>query len=169
LENKDYVATAQRAAEFILSRLKDEQGRLTHTYAGGAAKGGAYLDDYAFLVAGLLALHRATGDAHCLDEADRLTAEQIELFWDREAGGFYFTAGDHEELIARSKQGVDSAVPAGNAVAALNLIALAAALEKPEYQDYAERTVAAFGGLAARAPLAVPTLARARAALLQTD
>jgi uncharacterized protein YyaL (SSP411 family) len=165
LKEDRFIAAAERAAEFILARMRDEKGRLAHVFAAGATKPGAYLDDYTHTVAGLLALHRATGEAKWLDAADALTKTQIELFWDQEAGGFYFTAGDHEELIARSKQGVDSATPSGNAVAGLNLIALAAALEKPEYLEYAKKTIATFGGLSERAPLAVPTMARATVAL----
>ncbi|MBX3414896.1 MAG: thioredoxin domain-containing protein [Pirellulales bacterium] len=162
LDRDEYLATAKRAAEFVLAKLRGDDGRLAHVYAGGSAKAGAYLDDYTNLVAGLIALHRATGDARWLDEADALTRKQIELFWDTETGGFYFTSGDHEDLLARSKRGVDSATPAGNGVAALNLIALAQLRDQPDYLDYARKTIAAFGGLAERAPSAVTTLARAR-------
>ena len=88
------------------------EGRLLHTYSGGQAKLNAYVDDYAFLIDGLIALHRATGDQKWLDAADRLTAKQIELFADESAGGFYFTADDHEQLIHRSKSFGDEAVPA---------------------------------------------------------
>jgi uncharacterized protein YyaL (SSP411 family) len=165
-KNPDYTIAAVRAAEFVLANLRTKEGRLLRTYGGGKAKLNAYLDDYAFFIDSLIAIHRATGEARWLKTADELMARQIELFWHADSGGFFFTSNDHEELIARSKDPVDSAIPSGNAVAADNLVYLATALGKPEYLDRAEKTIIPFAAILERAPAAMPRLAQALAALL---
>ena len=129
LEEDRYIQAAARAADFVMANLRTPVGRLQRSFAGGQAHHNAYLDDYAFLVDGLLALHQATADGRWLAAAEELTRTQIDLFWDDAQGGFYFTSDDHEELLARAKDPVDSALPSGNAVAASNLVYLAAALE----------------------------------------
>ncbi|MEE8450646.1 MAG: thioredoxin domain-containing protein [Thermoguttaceae bacterium] len=166
LENPRYTAAAVKAATFVLENLRTEDGRLLRTFAGGRAQLNAYLDDYAFLADGLIALYRATDDRRWLDEADRLTAMQIERFWDDRYGGFFFTSSDHEQLIARSKDPVDSALPSGNAVTVGNLVYLAAVLEKPEYLDRAEKTLAAFAAQFEQTPSGMPRMALSLAAFL---
>jgi len=166
LENPRYTAAAAKAANFVLEKLRTEDGRLLRTFAGGRAQLNAYLDDYAFLVDGLIALYRATDDRQWLDEADRLTATQIERFWDDRYGGFFFTSDDHEQLIARSKDPIDSALPSGNAVTVGNLVYLAAALEKPEYLDRAEKTLAAFATQFEQTPSGMPRMALSLAKFL---
>ncbi len=157
-DDQQYTAAAAKAADFLLANLRDEQG-LLHTYAAGEAKIPAYLDDYAFLVDGLVALHRATGDERWLRAADELTAEQLKLFWDERVGGFYFTSPRHEELFARSKQPTDGVTPAGNSVSAANLLYLAEALAKPEYVQRAEKCFQAASPVLDEHPAAVPQLA----------
>ena len=158
-EQREPVDRAIRAAEFALDKLRTPDGRLLHAYAGGQAKLNAYLDDYAFLVDGLIALHQATDDARWLKAAQELTDKQIELFWDDEQGGFYFTSSDHEELLARSKDPVDSVTPSGNAVAASNLVYLSRALGKPEHLARARKTVEAFAGFLGQNPASMPRMA----------
>ncbi len=160
LQHEPYTAAAGRAAAFVLENLRDGQGRLRRSFAQGAAHLNAYLDDYAFLVAGLIALHQATGEPRWLQAADELTRLQIEQFWDAELGGFYFTSADHEELLARAKDPVDGALPSGNAVAASNLVYLAAKLARPEYLDRAERTLNCFSALLNENPAAAPQMVR---------
>ena len=169
LEKQEYIDRAVRAAEFALEKLRTPDGRLRHAYTAGEAKLNAYLDDYAFLVDGLIALHQATGDARWLEAAGKLTETEIELFWDDAEGGFYFTSSDHEELLARSKDPVDSVMPSGNAVAADNLVYLARALDKPAYLDRARRTVAAFAGFLAQNPAAMPRMAAVWTAISASD
>ncbi|MHC4401441.1 MAG: thioredoxin domain-containing protein [Planctomycetota bacterium] len=166
VEEPRYVEAAEGAATFVLHNLRTRDGRLLRTFSGGQAKLNAYLDDYAFLIDGLIALHEATGRKTWLHEADALMQLQIDLFWDDDGGGFFFTSDDHETLIARSKDPADSALPSGNAVAAGNLVYLAGALDKPEYLDRAEKTFQAFGSLMERAPTAVPRMAVSLAAFL---
>ena len=167
LDEPRYTEAAEDAANFVLQKLRTPEGQLRRTYGGGRAQLNAYLEDYAFLADGLIALHRATGNRQWLEEADRLTAEQIERFWDESRGGFFFTSRDHETLIARSKDPADSAIPSGNAVAAGNLVYLAGELNRPEYLERAEETLEAFAPLLVQSPAAMPRMAVALAALLQ--
>ena len=169
LEKQESIDRAVRAAEFALDKLRTPDGRLLHAYTAGEARLNAYLDDYAFFVDGLIALHQATNDARWLTAARELTETQIKLFWDDAEGGFYFTSSDHEELLARSKHPVDSVMPSGNAVAADNLVYLSRALDKPEYLDRARRTVAAFAGFVAQNPAAMPRMAAVWTAISATD
>jgi uncharacterized protein YyaL (SSP411 family) len=161
LEQPRYTERAAKAADFVLTKLRTPTGRLLRTYTGNDAKLNAYLDDYAFLIDGLLALHEATGEQRWLTAADELMKTQLELFWDDEQGGFFFTSDDHEALIARSKDPVDSALPSGNGVSAQNLVYLAKALNRQEYLDHAEKTVNAFATLLADSPASAPRMALA--------
>jgi hypothetical protein len=166
LDDDRYVETAENAASLMLEKLRNPEGRLLRSFAGGRARLNAYLDDYAFLVDGLIALHRATAKPQWLQEADRLTTTQINLFWDDQRGGFFFTSSDHEILIARTKDPHDSALPSGNAVAVDNLVYLARELDKPEYLDRAETTLRAFAPLLEQMPSGMPRMAASLAAFL---
>jgi uncharacterized protein YyaL (SSP411 family) len=165
LEKPDYIQTAVKSAEFVLKNLRTADGRLLRTYGGGQAKLNAYLDDYAFFVDGLLALHQATGDRRWLTIADELATKQLELFWDDEAKGCFYTSKDHEALLARTKDPVDGAIPSGNAVSAGNLIYLGQALKKADYLDKAEQTVHLFAAFMNQNPAAMPRMAVSLAAL----
>lgn len=167
LRNESYLTAASRAAEFVLAELRTEDGRLERTYGQGKSALNAYLDDYAFLTDGLIALHRATGDEKWLQAAADLTAKQMELFWDEKNGGFYFTSGDHETLLARGRDPVDGVEPAGNSVAASNLVYLGTTLDKPEYLERAKQTVDSAAGLLQQAPGAAPRLCVAYQAWLE--
>jgi uncharacterized protein YyaL (SSP411 family) len=166
LDNQSYIQTAEKAANFVLEKLHTDDGRLFRTFGGDRAQLNAYLNDYAFLIDGLIALHRATGEQRWLQEAQRLTATQIDLFWDQQRGGFFFTSSDHETLIARSKDPTDSALPSGNAVSAGNLVYLAEALDRLDYLDRAQQTIEAFTPLLEQSPAALPRMAVSLAALL---
>jgi uncharacterized protein YyaL (SSP411 family) len=169
LENPAYLDRATRAADFILESMRDNQGRLFRTYTSGQAKLNAYVDDYACVIDGLLALHRATHDTRWLDSANALMEKQLELFWDERAGGFFFTSSDHEELLVRGKQFADDAVPAGNSVSVENLVYLGQVLERPEYLERARQTVLAARSLLGNVPHAAPRLVMASMALLPSE
>jgi uncharacterized protein YyaL (SSP411 family) len=162
-----YIAAAEKAAEFVLQQLRRPDGRLLRTHAGGQAKLNAYLNDYAFLADGLIRLHRATKNDRWVDAAAELTAKQIELFHDEAGGGFFFTSSDHEALLARSKELADNALPAGNSVAALNLIFLATAIQNPDYLPLAEKTIAACVVATQSSPTAAPWMLTAIPALAE--
>jgi uncharacterized protein YyaL (SSP411 family) len=169
LKEERYIAAAAKAADFILTKMTTPDGRLLSSYTAGEARLNAYLDDYAFFVEGLIALHKASGERRWLEAADRLTAKQIELFGDEKAGGFFFTSHDHEALIARGKDPVDSDLPAGNSVAASNLLYLATALDKPAYRQAAEQTLRCAIPILDRSPQLVPRMAVALAEYLETE
>jgi len=152
LKRPDYTAAAEKSAQFILDHMRDDQGHLYRSYRVGQARLNAYLDDYAFLVQGLLALHQATGKQHWLDQARQLADLQVELFWDQQEHGFFFTTHDHEQLIARTKNAYDSAIPSGNSISVRNLILLAELTKDPKYRQYADQTLQLFGRIIKRYP-----------------
>jgi uncharacterized protein YyaL (SSP411 family) len=123
LEEEKYIKAAGRSTEFILSVL-NRNGRLMRYCKDGQVIQKAFLDDYAFTVMALLDLYEASFDTKWLIEAKTLTERMIELFADRNGGGFFLTGKDNEKLIARTKPGSDAVIPSGNSIAALVLLKL---------------------------------------------
>jgi len=154
LQDPGFSAAACRAADFILERLRTPQGRLYRRYREGEAAISGFLEDYAFLVWGLIELYEATFQVRYLEEALRLNQVMIEFFGDEEKGGFYFSGRDNEALIARPKEVYDGATPSGNSVAALNLLRLARMTGKSGLEEKTERLVQAFSAAVAEAPMA---------------
>ncbi|MBI3910165.1 MAG: AGE family epimerase/isomerase, partial [Armatimonadetes bacterium] len=142
LGERRYVDAAVQGAEFVLTHLR-QGGRLLVSWRNGVAKLSAYLDDYAFLAVGLLELHAATGDGRWLAEARALVDTLNQYFWDEDEGGYFFTASDHEALIARVKSPQDNALPSGNAMAARALIRLAEWTGEADYRRRAEQILTA--------------------------
>jgi len=167
LKEPRYIAAAQKAADFVLSKLRDDQGRLKRNYSAGEARLNAYVSDYALVTDGLIRLFAATGDQKWLAAADALTQKQIELFADSAGGGFFFTSSDHEALLARGKELVDTAVPSSNSVSADNLIRLAVLEQKPEYLPRAAKTILAAAATLQSSPSSAPRMAAAVPALLE--
>ena len=124
LEREDYLAVAEKNADFVLTNMRDEDGLLLRSYKDGQAKLNGYLEDYSFLTDGLIELYQATGNLRWLKAAREITDKMIEEFWDEEEGGFFFTGKSHEQLIVRSKDYFDNATPSGNSVAADVLLKL---------------------------------------------
>ncbi len=152
LDDRRYTEAASRAARFVLTSLAAD-GRLLRTCRQGKAHTPGYLDDYAFFVEALIELYEATFDFRWLDEAARLTDDMTARFWDDRGGAFFFTAHDAEQLIVRSKDTRDGAIPSGNSVALMNLLRLAALLDRDDLRDKAARTVQAFAGSINESPL----------------
>ncbi len=144
LNRDDYRTVAETNAEFLVSTMWDGH-RLLHSFKDGAPRFNAYLDDYANLSDGLLALYQLTFDERWLDRSVELVDRMIDQFWDREHGGFYFTANEHEALIARTKEYFDNATPSGNSVAADVLTRLAALLDRTDYREKAEQICRSVG------------------------
>lgn len=155
-DDDEALELAQGAAEFVLANLRDEQGRLFRTFTSGEAKLAGYLDDYALLVDGLIALHQATGESRWLDEAVAVADVQIEFFEDADRGGFYFTASDADQLFARGKSPFDGPLPSGAATTASNLIYLAAAADRPDFAAKAEATLKTLVSRLLEVPAALP-------------
>jgi uncharacterized protein YyaL (SSP411 family) len=124
LGNAEYADAARRCADLLLTALRRD-GRLLRTYKDGVAKLNGYLEDYAFLTDGLLALHEATLEPRWLSEAIVLGGEMVELFWDRATGQFYDTGSDHEQLVVRPRDIADNAIPSGSSAACAVLLRLA--------------------------------------------
>jgi len=121
-QDEKLINTAKKALNFIMNTLRDNNGRLLHRYRDGNADINAFLDDYAFLIWGILELYEATFDTNFLKTAIAMNDEMIKYFWDSYIGGFFFTAEDNEELLTRQKEIYDGAIPSGNSVAMLNLL-----------------------------------------------
>jgi hypothetical protein len=124
LDRRDYALTAKRAADFLLAHLRTPEGRLLHRYREGEAAVPAFLDDYAFLIWGLIELYEAVFDAAYLEAALALNETVFRHFWDSRGGLYYFSADDGEALLVRGKECFDGAIPSGNSVMALNLLRL---------------------------------------------
>jgi uncharacterized protein YyaL (SSP411 family) len=161
LGREDYLDAARACAEFVLSSLRDPAGRLLRTYKDGRAHLGAYLEDHAFLLEALLTLYESSFEARWFAEAQALAETTIERFGDPERGGFYATASDHEELIARRKEVGDHPIPSGNSSAALGLLRLAALTGERRYEAAAEDVFALFAKPATQHPDAFAHLLRA--------
>ncbi len=147
-----YARSAERAVDFIW-RMRDEDGRLLHRFRDGEAAIRMHLDDYAFLVWGLLELYEATFDLQYIEKAIELNGDMVKHFWD-EKGGFYSTADDSEELLVRQKEIYDGAIPSGNSVATLNMLRLARITSDPGLEEKAAGTAKAFSGIVEEHPSA---------------
>jgi len=143
LRRPEWIASARRALAFIRSTLWHD-GKLLATAKDGRAHLDAYLDDYAYLLNALLEMLQADFDVADLDWAQELADALMERFHDAQAGGFFFTAHDHETLIHRPKPGPDNATPSGNAMAALGLNRLSFLTGDMRYSQAARGTLALF-------------------------
>jgi hypothetical protein len=171
LNEPSYRAAAEKAAGFLKAKLTTAEGRLLRTFdpKSGTAKLNGYLEDYAFVVHGLLNLYELTrADAH-LREAQRLTDVMVEHFGDADAGGYFFTAHDHEKLFARSKDQFDGAQPSGNSIAARNLVRLSQLPNGGKYRPLAEQSFRAFAGNLKEHPGSQTALAAALLLFLDGD
>jgi uncharacterized protein len=154
LNEARYTAAAEQAVTFILSTMRDDRSRLLHRYRDGDAAIPAHLDDYAFLIWGLLELYESTFKVSYLEQALRLNADLLADFWDEEGGGFYRIAADSEALLVRQKELYDGAVPSGNSVALWNLLRLGRLAARPDLEEKAARLARVFHPAAAQTPSA---------------
>lgn len=153
-DRPDYAVAAERAADFIFLKMRSADGRVLHRYREGEASIPAYLDDYAFLIWGLIELYEATFDLRWLHDAIALNQEFLERFWDERTGGFFFTPDDGEKLLLRKKESYDGAVPSGNSVAALNLLRLGRITGDTSLEAKADELGRAFAGTIRQFPSA---------------
>ncbi len=153
------LAQAAGAAEFVLATMRPPGGPLIHSWRQGRPGPAAFLSDYAFLVRGLLALDRAADGDRWLEAAAELTAEQLDRLADP-AGGF-FVAEARDDLLFRSKEVFDGAMPGANSVAVLNLLELAERTGESRWATTADGGLRAFAALVENHPAAVRTMALA--------
>ncbi len=157
LERSCLADSAARAADFLHDRCW-RNGRLVAVHADGQSRFPAYLDDHASLAWGLLELLQARWRGPWLAWAVELADTMLARFEDKDAGGFFFTADDHERLILRPKTFADDATPSGNGVAARLLVRLGFLLAEPRYLDAADRTLRAAWPMLERYPHAHTSL-----------
>ncbi len=157
LREPRYLASAERAARFVLGELARPDGGLYRTARAGKAHLDAYLEDYAFVADGLLDLYEAFGAESFLTDAARLAERMIADFADAEGGGLFQTAKGHETLIARSRDGHDGAIPNANAISARALARLAFILGREDFREQSLAAVRAYARHIERAPRAFAT------------
>ncbi len=153
LDSGSLTEAARKAALFVLTRLKKD-GRLLKRYRQGTAALPAHLDDYAFMVWGLLELYETTFEPQYLKEALALNQTQLDHFFDNSSGSFFFTADDTEEILVRQREFYDGAVPSGNSLAALNNLRLAGLTGNTKLEDTALGILRACAGDLHRQPAA---------------
>jgi uncharacterized protein YyaL (SSP411 family) len=153
----DLVEAARAAAGFVLDQMRNRDGRLLHAYKGGRASVLGMLEDYAYLADGLFALWEATFEPRWIEAAQELAGQMVDLFWDEQGGGFFTTGVDHEALLVRQKELVESVTPSPNGVAALLLQKLAIITGDGTQADRARQVLRLARTLMERAPQAAPS------------
>ncbi|KAK7337411.1 hypothetical protein VNO77_17983 [Canavalia gladiata] len=159
---KEYMRIAEKAAFFIRKQLYDvETRRLNHSFRSSPSKAPGFLDDYAFLISGLLDLYEFGGGINWLLWAIELQETQDALFLDRAGGGYFNNTGEDPSVLLRVKEDHDGAEPSGNSVSAINLIRLASMVagSKAEYyKQNAEHLLAVFEKRLKDMAMAVPLM-----------
>ena len=144
LNEPRYSKAARQAAEFITLNLKNKEERLLHRYINNEAAIPAMIEDYAFFIQGLCDLYESTFNIEYLAQARELTDEMVRLFWDQKEAGFFFTGSDAEELIVRTKEIYDGAIPSGNSVAALCLVKIGTLTKRDDLIEKSNQLIKAF-------------------------
>ena len=153
LVRADYVQIAEENATFLAEQMRTENGRLLRTWkAGSRAKYNGYLEDYAYLADGLLALYQTTFDPRWFAWAEELVQQMLDHFWDAEDGGFFDTSDDHEALLYRPKDIQDNATPSGSAMAAQVLLKISLYTGEGSYWDMAQEMLNGVTAYMARFP-----------------
>jgi uncharacterized protein YyaL (SSP411 family) len=146
LGDAKYREAAERAAQFILTKLYNEKKEeLLRRYRDGEARFDAHLEDYAFLIQGLIDLYESSFDIRWLKTAIDLTEQQNQLFYDKEDGGFFDISGKDNSILIRTKESYDGAEPTGNSIAILNLLRLSQMIGNQEWHAMAEKSLGYFG------------------------
>jgi uncharacterized protein YyaL (SSP411 family) len=156
---RSYRSAAEQAATFIDARLTDKAtGRLLRRSREGQTAIDGFVDDYAYLIQGLLDVLEVSLDVKWLEKAIALQQSQDTLFWDSENGGYFSTAGDDPNLLFRMKDDHDGAEPSPNSVAALNLLRLSQMTDHAAWREKAETLFAVFGRHMKEAPASMPQM-----------
>jgi uncharacterized protein YyaL (SSP411 family) len=157
-----YLNAAREAATFLRARLYDgANNRLTRRFRRGSADIDGMLEDYAFLIQGLLDLYEASFDVEWLSWAIRLQEQQDTQFWDATGGGYFSTSAGRPDILVRVKDDYDGAEPAPNSVAAMNLLRLWQVTDRKAWRDKADAVFAALAVRLTRSGSALPQLAAA--------
>ncbi len=148
----EYLVAAERAMNFILGKMKSENGKLLHRFRRGEAGAPAHIDDYSFIISALIDLYEASFKMEYLKIAFELNKVMIKHFWDEKDGGFFFTSDDNEPLLIRQKEIYDGAVPSGNSVAVFNLLKLSRISGDIELTNKALNIIKVFSNLINSSP-----------------
>ena len=140
IDDPGVLQAAGKTVEFLFEKMV-QGDLLMRTYKDGKAKIPGFLDDYAFVAAGLLDLHEATLKPVLLDRALWLADRMVSEFWDDHQGGFFTSGNAHESLISRTKPAFDGSIPSGNSVATQVLLRLFYYTGKEDYRQRAERVL----------------------------
>ncbi|MCC9166112.1 thioredoxin domain-containing protein [Pontibacter harenae] len=146
-----FLQLAQRNANFILQRLKQEE-KLYHNYKEGKATIDGFLDDYALLIRALTRLYEVTFDEQWLQEAKQLTDYTLTHFFDEQEGMFFFTDNSSQKLIARKKEIMDNVIPSSNSVMATNLHFLGLYFDEERYQQLSDNMLSKVKDLVIKEP-----------------
>jgi uncharacterized protein YyaL (SSP411 family) len=154
LSNPDYARAAEKCARFILTKMRDDRGRLFHRFRDGELAVEAQAADYAFLIYGLLNLYQATFNLTYAEEAAALQEKMLQDFWDPDGDGFFSTSHESEALPVRPKELYDGAIPSANSVSLLNLLWLARLTGDTKWDTHAHDLMRAFAGTVKAQPTA---------------
>jgi len=160
LDDPSYRTAAARAADFLLAHLRDDEGRLLHCWRAGQARHRGFLDDHASLCNALVTLYETQPAPRWLEEAVRLADSMLAHFADAEGGGFFYTSNDHEPLIARKKDILDTPVPSSTGLAVTALLRLARHTGRDDYRRAVAETLSVSLDWMERASLGVGQLLR---------
>lgn len=152
LNNETFKTATVKAMDFIITKMQNSNGRLLHRYRDGDYSIEGTLDDYAFVIWGLLELYETTFDVKYLTKAAELQSIQNKYFWDSEKYGYYLTASDAEKLLTRSKDIYDGAIPSGNSVSFNNLLKLSRLTANSDFEKYADNMSKSFSNAVKNSP-----------------
>jgi len=143
LGDDQYRRAAEKAAHFILTEMRADNGMLYRAYRNGEAKHVGYLDDHANIAIALTDLYEATFDLQWLDKADDIAKTMVREFHDDDGKGFFYTSDEHKNLVTRQKPTYDGSEPSGNSMAAMALLRLSKLTDNSGYYDMAHNTIKA--------------------------
>jgi len=159
LDDARYLEIATRAAKFLRENLYDSSRKILYrNYRGGRSDIEGFVDDYAFVIQGLIDLYEASFDIEWLKFATELRETQDRLFFDEKNGGYFSTSGKDESVFLRMKDDNDGAEPAASSVAALNLLRLSQVRDDPQLTERARKTIDAFAATLSHFPSAMPQM-----------
>ena len=141
---KRYIDAAKASLAFIEKNLVTKEGRLLARFREGEAAINGYLEDYSYLLWGIVELYEATLDKKYLKKGIKLFKDMMELFWDDSEGGFFLYGKDSESLILRPKESYDGALPSANSVAALNILRLSRITSNLEMENIFDEILNSF-------------------------
>lgn len=169
LQDPVYLERASAAAGFIRNNLYQEtNGRLYRSYRNGSSQVGGFLQDYAYLIQGLIDLYETSFNIHWLQWALQLQKKQDILFWDDVTGGYFTVTGEDASILLRIKDNFDGAIPSPNSIAAMNLLRLSQIIDDSSHRRRAEKTIRAFSPSFIKSPRSMPHMLSAMGFYLDT-